>query len=148
MEINPYQSPTAEASDPPLPESPLRKLRGPTMGLLVLSCMMFFGCLINCAFFLPAYIVGVGVGGVNGGVREVEAFLCFALLFPNAAIFYGSYQARRGRAYRWALAAAILSCIPFLSPLFYFGIPLGVWMLLVLWRNDIRACFATNARHS
>lgn len=69
--------------------------------------------------------------------------LNFVLLFPNAAILYGAYQARQGKSYGWALAAAVLACTPCVSlPFTCFAMGLGLWMLALLWRDDVRACFS------
>jgi hypothetical protein len=48
---------------------------------------------------------------------------------------------RRGVRYRITMASAITSCIPFLSPMVYFGIPFGIWALVVLRRKDVRIAF-------
>lgn len=143
MEVNPYQSPAEAASEPVAQEPATRKLRGPTMGLILLSGMSLIGCLLG-VLALPvtvlekAYLLGV-IDYQNIGLAVLEFFL----ILPNSVILYGAYQARKGKAYRWAMAAAILGCIPILSPGLYFGIPLGIWMLIVLRRTDVRACFAT-----
>ncbi len=44
---------------------------------------------------------------------------------------------RRGNRYRMAMAAAVVACIPFLSPWVF----LGIWALVVLCRRDVRAAF-------
>ena len=48
---------------------------------------------------------------------------------------------RLGQDYRRAKLAAILSCIPFLSPVMYCDIPFGIWALVVLRRQDVRTEF-------
>jgi hypothetical protein len=63
------------------------------------------------------------------------------LLLPSAFIGYGAWCMRRTVNYRIALLAAIISCIPVVSPLIFFGIPFGIWALIVLCRRDVRAEF-------
>ena len=65
-----------------------------------------------------------------------------AIFLANAATLFGAWSMRRLRHRRWALAAAWLSMIPFLSPFFYLGIPLGIWALRVMRRPDMKQAFA------
>jgi hypothetical protein len=39
----------------------------------------------------------------------------------------------------------VLACIPVISPLIYFCIPLGIWALIVLHRRDVKETFARKA---
>lgn len=144
MEINPYQSPAEEWSEPATPIPPLNRLRGPTTGLILLSGMMLISCVLGALIF-PFVFVLAPASPVRFERSIQEAVLCFLLLFPNAAVLYGAIQARRAKSYRWAMAAAILACIPFLSPAVFVGIPLGIWLLVVLRRQDVRACFAATS---
>lgn len=68
--------------------------------------------------------------------------LGFAFVFISyLVIFYGAMQMLKGRRFGVARAAAILAVIPFCSPLFVAGIPLGIWALIVSAKPEVRATF-------
>jgi hypothetical protein len=48
---------------------------------------------------------------------------------------------RRSVHYGRTVAAAIVACIPCLSPWVLLGIPFGIWALVVLCRRDVQAAF-------
>lgn len=85
---------------------------------------------------------------VNGlTMRGPEPGDLFLILMYSASIliFIGAWNMRFGTRYRWAYAAAVLASIPMLTPLFFCGIPLGIWALVVLHREDVKAVFAARA---
>lgn len=55
---------------------------------------------------------------------------------PSAFIFIGAWQMRRMRSLQLCRAAAIVACIPFLSPVIALGIPLGIWAAVVLFQKS------------
>ena len=61
---------------------------------------------------------------------------------PALLIFIGGLQMLRLRSYAWALAAAILSVVT----CSLIGLPIGVWALIVLAREDVRQTFANATR--
>jgi ABC-type spermidine/putrescine transport system permease subunit II len=63
------------------------------------------------------------------------------LTLPSCFIAYGAYCMRRGVRYRTSKIAAILACIPIVSPMIWFGIPFGIWALLVLRQPAVRRAF-------
>jgi hypothetical protein len=40
------------------------------------------------------------------------------------------------------MTAAVLACVPMISPMIWIGIPFGVWAVIVLRRPSVRAAFA------
>jgi hypothetical protein len=142
--VNPYASPVEinqVAEDPA--STVLRKLRGPAMGLLLLSAMTGPNVLlipllpiILLVFLLnePLHIVPLQILG---------ALAFFAMSVSNCFILAGAWNMRQGTRYKLAYRAAVLSCIPILSASGYLGIPFGIWALLVLRRRDVREAFKT-----
>ena len=54
----------------------------------------------------------------------------------------GAYQMMRTRAYSLSVAAAIMSCVPLLSPWIIIGIPMGIWSAILLFKPEVKAAFA------
>ena len=57
-------------------------------------------------------------------------------------IAIGAWNMRRGKRYWLAYTAALLAGLPVLSPCLNFGIPLGIWALVILHRRDVKDAFA------
>lgn len=68
--------------------------------------------------------------------------LGLALTNVSLLHIYGAICMRRGRNYYVALTPVALSCIPYLASGIIFGIPFGIWAIIVLRRPDVRAAFA------
>jgi hypothetical protein len=138
--INPYESPQ-EASLPPPPSARTQlmwRLRGPSIGLLVLSGLQ------------AGYMVAAGVALLIMAAYEPrmwrqmhpeDVLTGIGAFVPSAFIFYGAWQMRRMRSLKVSRAAAIVACIPFLSPLVCVGIPLGIWAAVVLFMKSTAVHF-------
>jgi hypothetical protein len=70
------------------------------------------------------------------------------LILPTFFIAYGGWCMYRRTHYRLAFSAALVACIPCLSPFVLFGIPLGFWALLVLGRRDVQVAFDPETAHT
>jgi hypothetical protein len=135
VNVNPYASPAAaEILEVDLRRDALTGLRGPSLGLLVLA-----GFWSLATLHLLIVVVLVLSGSQKIVTWEAMQSLC---ALPSCFIVYGAWCMRRGKRYRVALAAAIMSSIPLLSPCIWMGIPFGAWALLVLRRADVRAAFS------
>lgn len=55
----------------------------------------------------------------------------------------GAFQMMRTRAYALSVAAAAMSCVPVMSPWGLIGIPLGIWCLVLLFKPEVKAAFAS-----
>ena len=62
----------------------------------------------------------------------------------NAVVLLGAVMMLRQRSWPLSLAAAILISIPCLGPCCPFGIPVGIWALVVLLRPEVRAALERN----
>jgi hypothetical protein len=143
MEPNPYQSPSAAAVPDESPEQrALAKLRGPSLGLIALSGMTILPCAVVSLFGPVVILLKLAIVPRLVQAEEVLPTIgSFLMLFPNSVVLYGAWQARTLKNYRWALASAICGSVPLLSPYIYCGIPFGIWILIVLLRKDVKACF-------
>lgn len=145
--LNPYASPAEVTEDP---DVTLKRLRVPAIGLLVLSGVTAIPG-IFCLPVLPFLLVHRFIFGYlerfSYKADTLEIALAIPMIISNFAIFIGSWNMRRGRFYKLAYSAAVLSCIPFLSAGVYLGIPFGIWALIVLHRRDVKEAFARNAEN-
>ncbi|MEZ6101572.1 MAG: hypothetical protein R3E01_21775 [Pirellulaceae bacterium] len=69
--------------------------------------------------------------------------VCFAVGHFFAMIFMirSMRRIRRLEGLRSGRVAAGLACVPFVSPLIWIGIPLGIWLSFVLSKQDVAAAF-------
>ena len=136
-QLNPYASPAPIAHDHvPQPVDPLRPLRVPSLALLIGSGL--FAAWGGISFVLESL-----ERILNGPMRlNPDDFLFVPGFFAAFPIFIGAWNMRQGTRYRWAYAAAVLASIPMLTPAFFWGIPLGIWALIVLHRRDVKEAFA------
>ena len=149
-DVNPYASPVSaidesEARHPPI----LNWIRPPATALLLLSALS----LLYAALFVPLYVANlIWSPGPDPEEPSVWFFaLAVACVPSNAIVFVGAWNMRRARRYRLSVAAAILGCTPGLSPLFYIGIPFGIWALIILIRKSAKERFrrvVTEARQA
>jgi hypothetical protein len=150
-QTNPYAAPQPVADfGEDERQAALRKVRGPSMGLLVLAISWALLGGVGMLVMLATMVLVLQIDWSDksrlpgDGPTLME---CATLVLSGAAagfIAYGAWSMRRGRRYRISVAAAILACIPVISPWMYVGIPFGIWALLVLRKPDVRAAFKRN----
>jgi hypothetical protein len=63
------------------------------------------------------------------------------LFLVHLTVLLGSLNMLRVRSYSSALTAAIVSLIPFCSPVVLLGLPFGIWALAVLRREEVKEAF-------
>ena len=130
---------------------PIPQLRWPSTGILVTSVMGLVAGLdlmgMHAGFWTRDRDVAANVEGAHASSFPSGIAFNIGLFLVNVSLFhiYGALCMRRGRNYPIALGSAVMSSIPFLAPMAYFGIPFGIWALVVLCRKDVRAAFAKRA---
>jgi hypothetical protein len=157
---NPYESPKRSSDETVSSSECLRALRGPFLALLTLAGLQLF----FVAAIIIAMLVGVTFTTVTfrndpeqlvytldrllGEVFNdpIEGIISVTSTVSCFFIFRGALSMRRRDSYSRAMMAAFVSCIPFLSPIIYFGIPFGIWALIVLRRPEVKAAFLNAAR--
>jgi len=84
--------------------------------------------------FLGSFLDAMGLGSLSSG-----GYAMF-LLLSGAVILFGGYQMLRRQRYGWVVAAGVLSVMAcsLVSP------PIGIWALIVLTLDDVKAAFGVN----
>jgi len=153
---NPYASPTSSTTTagPPLVYGDLQmyaasRVAGPATALIVVMAIGIALAIVGMAFSLLAVgIAEFGPGGpgpqgpfpmiFSGGMNAVLGALEVII---GIIIIVGALKMKRLESYGFAMAAAVLSMIPYLSPCCCLGLPFGIWAIVVLSDGQVRAAF-------
>ncbi len=155
--LNPFQSPTQAGGPLPLDmqmggdwyQYALNRVAGPAIALIVTGAlgglMNFVGIILNVFNVVvgqgfrggnvhgdPALAMFSGVGGIVGGIVG----LIMALL-----VIAGAIKMKNLSSYGLAMTAAIVAVIPCVSPCCLLGLPFGIWALVVLNEENVKAAF-------
>lgn len=68
------------------------------------------------------------------------------MAMSHLTILGGAFEMWRGRASRLAFLAALLACLPVCTPMYFLGVPLGTWAMILLSDPQIRAACGVKAR--
>ncbi|MBL9127380.1 MAG: hypothetical protein JNL97_07030 [Verrucomicrobiales bacterium] len=74
----------------------------------------------------------------QGPVAIVTSFLSIAI---SGLIMYAGQKMRQLQSYALAVTGAVLAIVPCISPCCCIGIPVGVWVLVVLFKPEVKAAF-------
>jgi hypothetical protein len=74
----------------------------------------------------------------SGGVGIALNVLGLAV---SGLIIFASGKLRRLQSYGMVMAATIISMVPCLSPCCCVGLPVGVWILIVLMKPEVKSAF-------
>ncbi len=138
-------APMPEAGGPPPSGEAAQKVNPPAIALMVMAgigmALQLLGLIMN--------VLGVGMGASTGGDEGVAQMMSggvgivagiLGLIF-GVVIIMGAMKMRRLESYNMALAASIIAMIPCVSPCCVLGLPFGIWSLVVLLNEDVKAAF-------
>jgi hypothetical protein len=126
------------------------KVNGPAIGLMatagigillqLLSIVLnVLGTGINMASMAGQSGTPEGVANMMSGTLGVIGSIMGILI--GGLIFFGAMKMRQLNNWGLALASSILAMIPCLSPCCCLGLPIGIWALVVLLDNNVKASF-------
>ena len=135
---------------PPLAPSAdaMRRVQGPAIALIIVAGL---GIFLHIASTL-ARLLGITLLGAAGAGREDFAWLhmlagtvglMIALLgsIVGIVIIVGGVRMKALKSYGLAMTATILAMIPCISPCCLLGLPVGIWSLVVLLDENVKASF-------
>jgi hypothetical protein len=106
---------------------------------------------IGQVFALLLNMVGAGLGTLTaeGSEQQIVNWISGGIGVASAAvglliaglIIYATMEMKKLRQWSLAVAASILAMIPCISPCCIIGLPIGIWSLVILMRDDVKAAF-------
>ena len=118
------------------------KIVAPAVGLMIAGLWKLLSAFNNALFLLPGgsqwldKIMGEHFFSGRGSL-VIFGIVLFKLV-PGLLILFGGYQMLRLRSYAWAVAAGIISIVA----CSLVSLPIGIWALIILARQDVRETFA------
>ena len=126
-------------------EEALRRVKMPALLMMITTGIMI--CLYPLALIGNLMNIGAGAqaGGQGGDYMVFEGtFGIISLvvgLIMSIVILIGLRKMMILESYGFSMATMILSMIPCLSPCCIFGLPLGIWGIIVLNDENVKAAF-------
>jgi hypothetical protein len=145
----PFSSPVAAASGER--DAALQLVKGPAIGLKVTAIvglvLVAVGLVIN-VLTLSGFHIGLQqiydpqmqklfstLGGGLGIVQDIIGGVVGVIVLIGAA------KMQKLRNYQFALTASIVAMVPCISPCCVFGLPFGIWALVVLNKPEVKSQF-------
>jgi hypothetical protein len=128
------------------------KVNGPAIALMVTAGV---GCLLQVLSLLMR-VLGMAGGAMSGGMpgappemEQIQAMMQGPIgivtgvlsLAIGVAIFVGAMRMKALSSYGFAMAAAVLAMIPCISPCCCLGLPAGIWAIVALMDQNVKASF-------
>jgi len=120
-------------------------ITAPAIALLLAGGVKIAAIVFNGWLLFPGSpaILGrfMGAGGL-AAPGYLPFFVVVALfeVIPGALMLFGGYQMLQWRNYTWAMVAGILG----IFSCGFISVPVGIWTLVVLARDDVKAAFDSN----
>jgi hypothetical protein len=130
---NPYTPPNPEPDS-----NAMVRLSRPAKALVIMASVHG---VFAASILTASAVLWFGGDLASGQFAFLALILLHLVLLLGIAV--GASRMARLRSLGAARAAAIISCVPVLSPLIVVGIPFGIWSLRLLANPQIRAAFPT-----
>jgi len=145
---NPYQSPRA-AGYTVLPSQPnpfaAQRVSSPATALIVTAILGLIAQVLGMIFNMISLAAGPAGRGQDafpvvfgGGINL--AFGAFGLVM-GVLILIGAMKMKNLENYSFAVVSAFIAMIPCVSPCCLLGLPFGIWALVVLNDDSVKAAF-------
>ncbi|MGD9648713.1 MAG: hypothetical protein AB7U73_23585 [Pirellulales bacterium] len=148
-QINPYASPGFQAGGHPAGATFTKgKVMAPAIGLLVVGSVGLCAAIFSCVWSMVATPPPVDPNMppmvqqfMQGGFGPMALAIQAIFLVLNGLIIAGGIQMLRLKAYTLAMTATILAMINVGNCCCLVGVPIGIWGLVILLQNDVKAAF-------
>jgi hypothetical protein len=119
-------------------------LFGPASILLMFAWLTMFSIVLPSVLFAAVfpYLRPEAAEQHTRTLQQVSIPRVSAITIGASFVTYAAIQMLRGRQYVICVIGAFVSMIPFLSPCIFFGIPFGLWALVILLQKETRIAFA------
>ena len=148
---NPYSAPHSAAPGSSMPRN---HAQVPGIILIVIGAIWLVFSMAGTAmniYTMNTMQQNVEFPGMENEARlagRMVGFVVGALLYFIGSVIaiLGGVAMARGKGYRTAFSAAIVACIPCLTPCLLLGIPFGIWAIVALNNPETKAFFANRDR--
>ncbi len=129
-----------------LPPTPSSRVNVPGIGLIVTGAL---GIVTSLGFMLLWGLGGIAAladedaADALGGIGVLMGLTVIGLLI-SAFVTYAGLQMRQLRSWGAVMAGAILAMLP-CGPCCLLGLPMGIWAILVLIDEEVKAAFGGGA---
>lgn len=107
---------------------------------------------IGIAFQLLSLILnllGTGMGAMSGGDVGMQNMMSgvvgmvfnFISLFTGAFVIFAMTKARKGEGWGLSVGGTVVGMLPCLGPCCWLGLPIGIWMLVMLMNDEVKRAF-------
>jgi hypothetical protein len=124
------------------------EVSGPATGLLVTAIIggifQVLGLFVN--------MLGAGLGSITASGQEEQILHWLSGGFGIASsliglliaglIIYASMEMKKLKQWGLAVAASVLAMVPCISPCCIVGLPMGIWALVVLVKDEVKTAFS------
>jgi hypothetical protein len=145
----PFSSPTTAAGGGR--DAALQLVKGPAIGLKVTAIvglvLVAAGLVINI-LTLNGFHIGLQqiqdpqlqklFSTLGGGLGIVQDIITGAV---GVIVLVGAAKMQKLQSYQFALTASIVAMVPCISPCCIFGLPFGIWALVVLNKPEVKSQF-------
>lgn len=141
---NPYQAPVS--GRPQLGTEPTGNPLLPPAIFIIVIVILYVP--LFCVQLLGMFTSVYREINSKNSVEEIAGYVTGGILFPICILiahiitFRGAIHMLRLKNFGTARTAAIVACIPLCSPCMLFGIPFGIWALVLLYRPEVQAMFS------
>ncbi|MCC7372304.1 MAG: hypothetical protein IT306_28070 [Chloroflexi bacterium] len=124
-------------------QDPAQPVSAPAIGLLVAGGLSLAGTVVWLIVLLSASTLIFVSEDSKDALFGVGLWVVLALLrvVLDGVTIYGGLQMRSLRNWNWSMAGAVAACIP-CTFCCVVSLPLGVWALVVLLKDETKALFA------
>ena len=133
-------------------EAALQAVKGPAIALKVTAVLGFIAVGLGLAINILT-LTGVHLGmeqlgdpqvqklfsTLGGGLGIVQNIIGAAV---GIVVFMGASRMQSLQNYQFAVTASILALVPCVSPCCLFGLPFGIWALVVLNKPEVKSWFS------
>lgn len=126
------------------------KVQGPAIGLIVIAILSVLQTLLNVVYSLAMGAEGYAQSMINAGVPpEMVGMLsnigvgcggCLGLILNGVTLFAG-LKMRNLQSYGLCIAGSVLALLPCGGFCCCLGLAVGIWSLVTLSREDVKAAF-------
>jgi len=132
-------------------DAALQMVKGPVIGLKVTAILGLVMVVVGLVFnvmTLNGFHIGPQqmydpqmqklIGTLGGSLGIVQNIIGGIV---GVVVLLGAAKMQQLRSYQFALTASIVAMVPCISPCCLFGLPLGIWALVVLNKPEVKSQF-------